>query len=238
MCIKRCWMMPCHDHRVLNSLFSSHQKMFITRSLRHPRGGPFASECSIFAPKTRVINSALLMYQAGATEPRAHHHLGWPVCARVLNFAPMTRVINSALLMYQAEEAEPRAHQTLGWPLCTSAQFLPNKPKTVSPPCLHPVPTCDHPVTTPCPTFAHPVPILCPLGLKGLLRCEGPKPLPLKLMDLPIFNAFRRPCQVLSIYQRSENSSMTLSEYNLIHVVHETIKLLKYLRKKIAHVSS
>ena len=97
MCIKRCWMMPCHDHRVLNSLFSSHQKMFITRSLRHPRGGPFASECSIFAPKTRVINSALLMYQAGPAEPRAHHGLtyalitspqGWSLRVRVLNFLP------------------------------------------------------------------------------------------------------------------------------------------------------
>ena len=86
MCIKRCWMMPCHDHRVLNSLFSSHQKMFITRSLRHPRGGPFASECSIFAPKTRVINSALLMYQAGVAEPRAH---------RLSIFAPKIQVINT-----------------------------------------------------------------------------------------------------------------------------------------------
>ena len=97
VCIKRCWMMPCHDHRVLNSLFSSHQKMFITRSLRHPRGGPFASECSIFAPKTRVINSALLMYLAGVAEPRAHHGLtyalitspqGWHLCVKVLNFCP------------------------------------------------------------------------------------------------------------------------------------------------------
>ena len=121
MCIKRCWMMPCHDHRVLNSLFSSHQKMFITRSLRHPRGGPFASECSIFAPKTRVINSALLMYHTGVAEPRSHHGLpvpmrslrhpwGGPFVSECSIFAPKTQVVNSALLMYQAGVAEPRAH--------------------------------------------------------------------------------------------------------------------------------
>ena len=71
------------------------------------------------------------------------------------------------------------------------------------PNCAYPMQSSTHPVPTLCPT-------LCP----------------------PMFSIYRRPCQVLSIYQRSENSSMTLSEYNLIHVVHETIKLLKYLRKK------
>ena len=116
---------------------------------------------------------------------------------------------NYLTFKYQAGVVEPRVH--LVPTLCPPFAYpMQSSPvPTLYPPFTHPVPTL-------CPPCAYPVPTLCP----------------------PMSSTYRRPSQVLSIYKRSENSSMTLSEYNLIHVVHETIKLLKYLRKKIAHVSS
>ena len=135
--------------------------------------------------------------------------------------------------MYQAGVAEPRAYlvPTFCPPCSQPVPTLCYPLSTLCPPCAHPVSTlcslCSHPVTTLCPPCAH-------LGPSLFLPCSQPLP----TLCPPMISKYRRPYQVLSIYQRSENSSMTLSEYNLIHVVHETIKLLKYLRKKIAHVSS